>query len=80
MEMRFHLLATGRFLTVLHDSVLRFNAKQWSLKALPVDLRTKPMPIAIFTSKNRTLSPVVRLFVEQARAVAKSMRTAVKRM
>lgn len=80
MEMRFHLLATGRFLTVLHDSVLRFNAKQWSLKALPVDLRTKPMPIAIFTSKNRTLSPVVQLFVEQARAVAKSMRTAVKRM
>lgn len=27
MQMRLHLLATGRFLTVLHGSVLRFNAE-----------------------------------------------------
>jgi DNA-binding transcriptional LysR family regulator len=73
MQARFHLLATGRFLTILHHSVLRFNAKQWSLKALPIDLRIRPMPIAIFTLKNRTLSPVVRLFIERAHGVAKSM-------
>lgn len=73
MQLRLHLLATGRFLTVLHGSVLRFNAKQWSLKALPIDLRIRPMPIVIFTLKNRTLSPVVQLFVEHAHEVAKSM-------
>ena len=71
--LRKHLLATGRFLTVLPDSVLRYNAKQWSLKALPVDLGVKPRPVAIVTLKNRTLSPVVQLFVEQVRAVAKTM-------
>lgn len=58
--MRNHLLATGRFLTVLPDSVLRYNAKQWSLKALPVDLGVKARSVAIVTLKNRTLSPVAR--------------------
>ena len=37
-QVRLHLLETGRFLTILHDSVLRFNAKHWSLKVLPIDL------------------------------------------
>ena len=71
--LRNHLLATGRFLTVLPDSVLRYNAKQWSLKALPVDLGVKPRAIAIVTLRNRTVSPVVQLFVEHLRAVAKTM-------
>ncbi len=73
MQMRLHLLRTGRFLTVLHGSVLRFNAKHWSLKALPIDLRVRPMPIAIFSLKNRTLSPVVQLFIDHAHEVAKSI-------
>ncbi|MEP6998439.1 MAG: LysR family transcriptional regulator [Betaproteobacteria bacterium] len=77
MQLRFHLLAGGRFLTVLHHSVLRFNAERWSLKALPIDLLIRPMPIAIFSLKNRTLSPVVQLFVEHAREVARSMPTAI---
>ena len=71
--LRNHLLATGLFLDVLPDSVLRYNAKQWSLKALPIDLGVQPRSIAIVTLKNRTLSPVVQLFVEQVRAVAKTM-------
>jgi len=71
--LRNHLLATGRFLTVLPDSVLRYNAKRWSLKALPIDLGVKPRSVAMVTLKNRTLSPVVQLFVEQVRAVAKTM-------
>lgn len=71
--LRNHLLATGRFLTVLPDSVLRYNAKQWSLKALPVDLGVKPRAVAIVTLKHRTVSPVVQLFIEHLRAVAKTM-------
>jgi DNA-binding transcriptional LysR family regulator len=76
LHVRMQLLATGRFLTVLQGSVLRFHAKRWSLKALPVDLGLPPVPLAIFTLKNRTLSPVVNLFIEHARTVAKSMMTA----
>lgn len=71
--LRNHLLATGRFVTVLPDSVLRYNAKQWSLKALPVDLGVKPRSVAVITLKNRTVSPVVQLFAEHLRAVAKTM-------
>jgi DNA-binding transcriptional LysR family regulator len=71
--LRNHLLATGRFLTMLPRSVLRYNAKQWSLKTLPIDLRIKPLPIAIVTLKNRTVGPVVQLFIEILREVAKSV-------
>jgi DNA-binding transcriptional LysR family regulator len=71
--LRNHLLASGRFLSVLPSSVLRYNAKQWSLKALPIDLGVKPRSIAIVTLKNRTVSPVVQLFVEHLRALAKTM-------
>ena len=74
IPLRNYLLATGRFLTVLPNSVLHFNAKQWSLRALPIDLRTKPVSIAILTLKNRTLSPVVGLFIEHLREVAQPMK------
>ncbi|HKW80246.1 MAG TPA: LysR family transcriptional regulator [Casimicrobiaceae bacterium] len=73
MQLRFHLLATGRFLTVLHNSVLQFNAKRWALKPLPTDLIVPPMPMVLFSLKNRTLSPVVQLFIAHAREVARSM-------
>jgi DNA-binding transcriptional LysR family regulator len=73
VQIRLHLLATARFLTALHGSVLRFNAKAWALKVLPLDLSTRPMPIAIFMLKNRTVSPAVQVFIEHARQVATSV-------
>lgn len=73
MPVRLHLLATGRFLTVIAGCVLRHNADRWSLKALPVDFGIHRLPIAIVTLKNRTLSPAVQLFIQHARSVAGSM-------
>jgi DNA-binding transcriptional LysR family regulator len=70
--LRNHLLASGRFLTALPDSVLRYSVKQWPLKVLPVDLGVKPRSVAIVTLKHRTVSPVVELFMEHVRAVAKT--------
>jgi DNA-binding transcriptional LysR family regulator len=70
--MRNHLLATGRFLTVLPASVLQYNAKQWALRALPIQLGAKPRPIAIIRLKNRSVSPAVQLFIEHLRVTAKS--------
>lgn len=72
MQLRLHLLESGRFASILHDSVLWFNTKRWRLKVLPIELFMQPMPIAIFRLKNRTLSPVVELFTEHAHEVAKS--------
>src|ERR1700731_4379044 len=68
--LRMHLLATGRFLSLFPTSVLRTAAQQWSIKTLPFDLRAKAQPIAILTLKNRTLSAVAQLFIEELLAVA----------
>jgi DNA-binding transcriptional LysR family regulator len=69
-----HLLATGRFLTITAKSFLHYNAQQWSLVALPINLRIKFRPHAIVTLKNRTLSPVVQVFIDELKAVANSMK------
>lgn len=71
MQLRFHLLATGRFLTVLHSSVLRFNAARWGIKVVSTDFSVPPMPIVVFTLKHRTLSPIVHTFLRNARDVAR---------
>jgi DNA-binding transcriptional LysR family regulator len=68
--LRMHLLATGRFLSLFPTSVLRTATQQWPIKMLPFDLRAKAQPIAILTLKNRTLSAVAQLFIEELLAVA----------
>jgi DNA-binding transcriptional LysR family regulator len=73
VQLRTHLVATGEFITVVPRSVLRLNAERFSLKVLPIKLPVRPWPIAIVTLKNRTLSPVVQLFIENARAITKSL-------
>lgn len=67
------LLSSGRFLSVLPGSMLRYCAKQMSLKILPIELPDGPAPVGIMTLKNRTMSPIARTFVEQARIVAKPL-------
>ena len=71
--MRNHLLTTGRFVTVLPDSVIRYNARQWGLKALPVDLGVAPRSVAIITLKGRTLAPVVELLIQQTREASQKI-------
>ena len=73
-EMRLSLLATGRLLSVFPAAEgLGFSTPRTDLKVLPVNLSMAPVPVGIVTLKNRTLSPVVQLFIEQAREVAKSL-------
>jgi DNA-binding transcriptional LysR family regulator len=68
------LLRTGDYLSVVPASMLRvFNARGLTVKSLPVDLGIQARPMAIFTLKNRTLSPAVELFIETVRTVGKSM-------
>ena len=71
------LLASGRYITVLPNSVLRYSAEHWSLKILPIDLEIIS-PVGIFTLKNRTLSPVVQLFAEEARLEARTLTEGVE--
>lgn len=71
-HVRLNLVSSGRFITALPRSVLQILGKRHSLRELPIKLSVPPYPVAIVTLRNRTLSPVVRLFVERAREVAKS--------
>jgi DNA-binding transcriptional LysR family regulator len=76
--LRINLLATGRFISVLPESVFRSLEKQVSLKVLPIELRIKAPPVVIIRLKNRTVSPVVQLFIEHLRKVAKSVSGSAK--
>jgi len=72
VQLRAHLLVRGNFLTAMPGSMLRLNADGIGLKALPVELPVRSFPVAVVTLKNRTLSPVVELFLEHLRAFVKS--------
>jgi DNA-binding transcriptional LysR family regulator len=70
-----HLLATGRFVTMLPLSMLRFG-KHLSLKLLPVAALEKTYSIGIIVLKNRTLAPFAQLFIDCALETAKPLRKA----
>src|SRR5262245_22810772 len=72
-ELRTTLLTTGRYLTIFSTSVLKFASARPELKVLPVELPLARVPVGIVTLKNRTLSPVARLFIDNAREVAKPL-------
>jgi DNA-binding transcriptional LysR family regulator len=73
-EARVSLLATGRFLTIFQASSLRFPTQSLDhLTVLPIELSMTRVPVGIVILKNRTLSPVARLFIETAREVAKPL-------
>lgn len=73
LPLRHGLLATGRFLTIVPGSLMRFGAERAILKVLPIRLPDWRLPVAIITLKNRTLTPAARLFIESAREVAKTL-------
>jgi DNA-binding transcriptional LysR family regulator len=70
-QARFNLPATGPFLTMLSASALRFSGRHTEVKALPVQLPMAPVLNGIVILKNRTLGSVARLFIKNAREVAK---------
>jgi len=65
--------ATTRFLAVVPTSMLRFSAKDASIKLLPVELPMTHWQIGIVTLKNRTLSSLAQLFIKCAREVARPL-------
>jgi DNA-binding transcriptional LysR family regulator len=67
------LLATGRFLSILPDSLLHFSGKRFGIKALPIKLTVPPRLIGIVTLRNRTISTAARMFIQAAREVTKPL-------
>jgi DNA-binding transcriptional LysR family regulator len=54
-------------------SLLRFGTNIPQLKVLPLDLPIPPWPVGVMTLKNRTLTPVVGLFIDCVREVVKPL-------
>ena len=67
------LLATGRFLTVLPSFMLRVPGQDPALKALPVALSNSRRLVGLITLKDRTITPLAQLFIDQARTLAKAL-------
>lgn len=70
--LRLTLASRGTFLTVVPDVMLRAGLKQLSIKVLPINLPGNRRPVGIVTLKNRPLSPVAQLMIEQTRSVTKT--------
>jgi DNA-binding transcriptional LysR family regulator len=66
-------LPRGTSLGIVAASLLQFGANIPQLKVLPLDLPIPPWPVGIMTLKNRTLTPVVKLFVDCAREVTRPL-------
>jgi DNA-binding transcriptional LysR family regulator len=74
-----HLVATGRFITMLPASVVRVS-KHSPLKLLPVVSPKVFRTVGIMTLKNRMLSPLAQLFIACAREVAKPLAAPGRRL
>jgi DNA-binding transcriptional LysR family regulator len=74
LQVSMSLLAAGRFVTLLPESMVRHVAKYMPVAMLRVDLPTPLRPVAIVTMKGRTLSPVAKLFVASLREGIKHLK------
>jgi DNA-binding transcriptional LysR family regulator len=71
IQMHNALLARGPFLAIFPRSLLHFG--QLPVKVLPVDLPNCSGPVGIIRLRNRTMSPVARMFLETTREVVKPL-------
>lgn len=71
---RYELIATNAFLTVMYGSVLRFGNVPKFLRVLPIDLPTG-IPIGILRLKNRTLAPSGEFFIAVTREMVRPMQS-----
>jgi hypothetical protein len=53
--------------------MLRVGRRNPALKALPVTLPNSAMPIGLVTLRNRMVTPLAQLFIENVRALAKPL-------
>jgi DNA-binding transcriptional LysR family regulator len=72
VAVRNQLLQAGRFVAAIPGSMFHLNATQ-GLKVLPIDLPRRPWPVVMVALKNCTQPPMVKLFVQHVRDLARSM-------
>ncbi|MEN9537817.1 MAG: hypothetical protein RLZZ126_52 [Pseudomonadota bacterium] len=73
LNLRLGLLSTGRYLTVVPATVLKFGNLGGLAKVLPISLPAWTMPTVIVTLANRSLSPLAEKFIQSARKLAERL-------
>lgn len=73
LVLRYSLLATGRYLTMVPASVFMFGSKPAELRVLPIEIEASRKARVVATLKGRTLSPAASAFVEQVRELTRPL-------
>ncbi len=73
LAMRYTLLATGRFVTVMPHSMLPFALHRDNVRLLPIDLPLWHTHTMVLTLKDRTPGPAACLFLDQMRELARQL-------
>jgi DNA-binding transcriptional LysR family regulator len=69
------LIASGRFVGLVPRSVARSSVGRSELNILALKMPVHRIAVDVITIKNRTLSPLAKLFIDCARKVAKPLTT-----
>lgn len=78
LNLRYGLLATGRFVTMIPDSALHYGPQRAPIRILPIKLPRWHVPTCVITLKDRTLSPMAQLFIDCLHELAKPLARAQK--
>jgi DNA-binding transcriptional LysR family regulator len=73
LNLRYGLLGTGRFITMIPDSALQYGAQRASIRILPIKIPRWHVPTCALTLKDRTLSPLARRFIDCLHELAKPL-------
>ena len=73
LNLRYGLLATGRFITMIPDSVLHYVPQRASIRTLPIKLPRWHVPTCALTLKDRTMSPLAQRFIDCLHELAKPL-------
>jgi DNA-binding transcriptional LysR family regulator len=70
-HLMFQLIESGRFIGHFGNCLLNFYEDRFALRRLPITLAIPSFAVAIIAVKNRTISPVARLFIDCAQEVVR---------
>lgn len=73
LQMRFALLPSGPFVTVMPRSFLRYVGARYPVKVLALEIGTWAMPTMLLTLANRPESPATTKFIAIVRELARSL-------
>jgi len=73
LNLRYGLLATGPFLTMIPDSALHYGPRRAPIRILPIKLPRWHVPTCVVTLKGRTLSPMAQLFIDSLHELTKPL-------